>query len=262
MLPLPHLLETPSGKFMVWGHEAIAQQLFRHGQWEPVNVELAKRILARSETKDVVDVGANFGPFAVPVARLGHGLVHAFEPQRVIYQQLCGNAFLNGLDNLIAYDLALGNPQSASELIDFPDPDYSREINPGALSILSFGDNDLPRASYFGSQARRTRKVRYASLDSLNLAEIGLIKIDVEGAEELVIRGALDTLIRNGFPPILFEAWSADWYREQKDSLLSCLNDFGYEVTFVFDFGIAQHGTRSDRHRVEFDAARGIVVIS
>ncbi len=73
MLPLPHLLDTPSGKFMVWGHEAIAQQLFQYGQWEPVNVELAKRILAVSEFKNVLDVGANFGPFAVPVARLGHG---------------------------------------------------------------------------------------------------------------------------------------------------------------------------------------------
>lgn len=50
------------------------------------------------------------------------GTVHAFEPQRIIFQQLCGNAFLNGLDNIVPYEMAVGNPQSSPEHIDFPDP--------------------------------------------------------------------------------------------------------------------------------------------
>ena len=262
MLPAPHIVDTPLGRFMVWEHEAIGRQLLRQGQWEPANLELAMRLLANSENKNVLDIGAHLGAFAVPVARLGLGTVFAFEPQRIIFQQLCGNAFLNGLDNLVAYEVAVGNPQSSQELIEFPDPDYSREINPGALSILSFGEHDLPRATYFGKGPRNTRRVRYVSIDSLNLEKIGLIKVDVEGAEEIVIRGAINTLVKNRFPPILFEAWSAEWYRDRRNALVQCLNDFGYDVTIVIEYGLAQHETQPKRCNFGYDEAKGVIYFS
>ena len=71
---------------MVWRHELIGQHLFIKGQREPVNLELAKRLLATSASKNVLDIGANLGAFAVLVARMALGTVHAFEPQRIIFQ--------------------------------------------------------------------------------------------------------------------------------------------------------------------------------
>ena len=188
------------------------------------------------------------------------GTVHALEPQRIIFQQLCGNAFLNGLDNIVPYEMAVGNPQSSPEHIDFPAPDYSREFNPGALSILSFSENDLPRATYFSDSAKKTRNVTCVWLDSLDLPPIGLVKIDVEGAEELVIRGAVNTLVGNRFPPILFEVWEADWYREQKQSLLQCLEDFGYDVSIAGEYGVAQHESRAGRCSFRYDEATKSVI--
>ena len=46
------------------------------------------------------------------------------------------------------------------------------------------------------------------TLDSFNLTNINFIKIDVEGHEEFVLRGAVKTLANNNYPKILFESWS------------------------------------------------------
>ena len=59
------------------------------------------------EGTDVIDIGANNGNFTIEFAELvgDNGKVYAFEPQRIIFQQLCGNVFLNGLDNVYTYNV-------------------------------------------------------------------------------------------------------------------------------------------------------------
>lgn len=71
------------------------------------------------------------------------------------------------------------------------------------------------------------------TLDSFNIQNIGLIKIDVEGMEEKVLRGAVGTIIRNNYPPILFELWGEGMQKmtqEQMDRTLKFLIELGYEV--------------------------------
>ena len=54
----------------------------------------------------VLDIGANLGAYAIPVAKKiasARGVVYAYEPQRIVYYQLCGNIFLNSLDNVHAF---------------------------------------------------------------------------------------------------------------------------------------------------------------
>jgi hypothetical protein len=67
---------------------------------------------------------------------------------------------------------------------------------------------------------------------------IGLIKIDVEGHEIHVLKGALETLKRSEYPPILFESW--DEWRETtehfipasqlRSDLFQYLGEIGYSV--------------------------------
>ena len=71
------------------------------------------------------------------------------------------------------------------------------------------------------------------TLDSFNISNIGFIKIDVEWMEEKVLRGGIGTIIRNNYPPILFECWDVGYFnmsQERHDSLENFLKSLGYEI--------------------------------
>lgn len=71
------------------------------------------------------------------------------------------------------------------------------------------------------------------TLDSFNLNNIGFIKIDVECMEYQVLNGGIGTIIRNNYPPILFELWDVDYFgmtQEIHDRLVNFLEGLGYEI--------------------------------
>ena len=80
-------------------------------------------------------------------------------------------------------------------------------------------------------------------LDSLALARApSLIKMDVEGFEIHVLRGAQAFLERHGWPPLLFEAWSREQFATQRQELLALVAQLGYGVTRISDAEyVAQH---------------------
>jgi hypothetical protein len=72
------------------------------------------------------------------------------------------------------------------------------------------------------------------SLDSFNFTNISLIKLDVEGYEVEVIKGAKNTIIKNNFPAFIVEIWRAadetkiKYYSELKNTIKSLLFEIGY----------------------------------
>lgn len=66
----------------------------------------------------VVDIGAHVGPHAIALAhQVGPtGRVYAFEPQRTLFNLLCGNAALNGYYNVKAEQLALSDKEGYVEV--------------------------------------------------------------------------------------------------------------------------------------------------
>ena len=70
-------------------------------------------------------------------------------------------------------------------------------------------------------------------LDNYDLNNVGFIKIDVEGMEEKVLQGGIGTIIRNNYPPILFELWDVGYFgmtQEKHNSLQNFLESLGYEI--------------------------------
>ena len=70
-------------------------------------------------------------------------------------------------------------------------------------------------------------------LDEYNLNNIGFIKIDIEGMEYKALKGGIETIKRNNFPPILFELWPVGYNnmtQEKHDQLKNFLEDLGYEI--------------------------------
>ncbi len=156
----------------------IGRSLDLYGEFSPGEAHLFRQIIKPGMT--VLDVGANIGAHTVLFGELvgSTGKVYAYEPQRVLFQILCANVAQNGLFNVFPRQEAAG---SAVSEITVPPVRYDVEGNYGCLSL---GQYD------FGEQ------VPVRTIDGLSLKSCHFIKIDVEGMEADVIRGARDTLAR------------------------------------------------------------------
>ena len=188
------------------------------GRYERDLVDWARELAPRST--QFVDCGAHMGSWSLVMAAHFRE-VHAFEPQRLIFQQLCGNAALNGLTNVFAYNTGL-------------------DATPGQLTLHRPGvDRGSSSARELVIERFKTTGISASpevipvtTLDSYTetLNDVGLIKIDVEGLELRVVQGATALLQKNNLPTMLIECWSHDWYQKDKEALLQFLNDLGYRV--------------------------------
>jgi FkbM family methyltransferase len=168
----------------------IGRALDQYAEFSQGEVDLFEKILRPGQT--VVDAGANIGAHTVFFCGAvgADGRVHAFEPQRVIFQTLCANLALNSLQNAYAYHAALGEhaaPGEQARTIKVDVPDYSRENNFGGMSLGEWTDGE---------------DVALTCIDALDLAACDFMKIDVEGMEQAVIRGAGRAIARHR--PVLY----------------------------------------------------------
>lgn len=154
----------------------IGRSLELYGEWCEGEIILFRRLLQTGHV--AIDVGANVGTHTLALAALvgSSGQVYAFEPQDVIYELLCNNVAANGLANVTSKLAAVG---ATNSICHIPRIDYATQNNFGAVSV---GEGDV--------------EVPMVTIDSLELPKLNLIKIDAEGAEGDVLRGAAATLRR------------------------------------------------------------------
>jgi len=190
------------------------------GIYERDLVDWARDLVPSS--KQFVDCGAHTGSWTLVMADHFRE-VHAFEPQRLLFQQLCGNIALNGLANVFTYNTALDEKTGHLTL-------QRTGVDRGSSSAR----DDITRRFATNATSASPEIVPITTLDLFAsvLNDVGLIKIDVEGLELRVLRGAAE-LLRNHRPKMLVECWSHDWYRDEKRQLIAFLNDLDYRVVPV-----------------------------
>lgn len=235
------------------GPDLINSHLRKGLPWEPTTQVVAQLMLLGITEPVVVDVGANLGAFAVPMGlwlKPRQGRLIAFEPQRLVYYQLCANLFLNMLPHCVAHLLAVG---AAAGDVDVPQLDLATDRNLGALSL----DPAIRAMQGVAShQNRASERVAMVGLDGMDLPNGHLLKIDVEGLELEVLSGAAAWLERSGWPPVLFEVWGdyMPGYAAKRQQLMDCLRQrLGYEVFMLGELGVAQHPDNL-RFRLAIDA--------
>jgi FkbM family methyltransferase len=201
------LTRTPHGLMLYNRHDRyIGRSIERYGEFSLGEIELFRQ--AVQPGWHVVEAGANIGAHTLILAQqVGpRGRVYAFEPQRVLFQTLCANMALNSLTHVHCRQEALG---AAAGTTYVPWLDYNAENNFGGLSLTH----------------RQGEPVPVVPLDSLDLPRCDFLKIDVEGMELEVLRGASQTIQR--FRPLLYVENDRP---EQSAELIRYLQELGYEL--------------------------------
>ena len=190
----------------------------------------------------VVDIGANEGFYTVFAAdRVGaQGRVIAFEPSQREIKRLNRNLALNAVANTTVETLGVADGDGQAE-----------------LKVCEYGHEGQNTLGDFAHRVKQegTQGVSLVKLDSYFAAHpvtrIDLIKIDVEGAEERVLRGTLETLKR--FRPVLLMEMNDASLRLQGSSCsdVAELIESGEYCIYSFDSAtgklvVAQEGNYSD----------------
>lgn len=179
------LLETPG---------LIEDTIIQYGCWEPA----IDYIIAHHMKKDgiFIDVGANIGYHSLSTALLlPKAECIAFEPHPQIFEQLKANIELNQFKNIVPHNMAVGDFCGSTTINLTNDTSYNR----GLSTILS--DSSLENESHKVDVKIMTLD---EFLDQEEKKRVNVMKIDTQGYEYQVLKGALDTIKRSK-PVILME---------------------------------------------------------
>ena len=186
------------------------------------------RLVRNGDT--VFDVGANRGVYTLLFSHLvgRHGQVHAFEPVRSTLEQLSARLSREQRHpNVTVNAMALGD-REISTVMHLPAGDDG-QASLRRHSAGSWEQNISERIPC--SMATLDRYV-----DDAGLGHIDFIKMDVEGAELLALRGGLETL--NRFQPVLHMEYCRQWtvdFDYGAVELLSLLRGAGYRHFYLGD---------------------------
>lgn len=204
----------------------VGHQLMNTSCYDPDDVNLILSLLQirRQHFGDgvfAVDCGANIGVHTIEWAGFmqGWGDVLAFEAQERIFYALAGNVAINNCLNATVKFAALGAEVGD---IEIPEPNYLEPGSFGSFELKQKANNEnIGQAIDYQAKGN---KISQVTLDSLALARVDMLKIDVEGMEDEVLTGAVKLIAEH--QPIIF----VEFIKSDADKLTQILNDADYTL--------------------------------
>lgn len=190
------LTETKYGKFVVLKNDYIGKFFVKGTHYEQNVVDMLVQNLKPGDT--VIDVGGHIGTHTIPYAQAvgENGKVFVFEPQSIMNRILKHNIGLNGLtDRVQVFHNAVGHKNCQTTLNCKGD---------GGIPLNYKAANGNFGGLNLGPKGEPIEMVTLDSMRSLFPNGVKYIKMDVEGAEPLVIFGAR-RLIEDFRPYVFFE---------------------------------------------------------
>jgi FkbM family methyltransferase len=195
---------VPTSVYLAINTRVAARNIVSKRRWAP-EIDLLPRFVRAGDT--VIDVGGNHGLYTYHLSRLvgPSGRVHTFEPMPPNLDVLRYTVHTHRLNNVTVHPSACGESQERTT--------FCIPLNRGILDL--------------GSARRGGKGLAFecdvVRLDDVIAEKVSFLKIDVEGAELFVLRGA-ERILRQFCPAvILFEARNH-----------TC--NFGYRQEAVFEF--------------------------
>lgn len=212
--------------------ELIDSEMFYRGVCEP---NTANALAQLSKPGNVVfDIGANVGSHTLPLAKLvgTEGMVYAFEPVEWARKKLKRNIELNSFKNIRLVPVALSDQiqmhgseqfRASFKITSQADVGADGELTQNWWNACDHLDTDFDTLDAF--------------VKKNGLIRLDLIKLDVDGYEGKVMRGAIKTL--DHFRPIILMEIAPSWAKARGESLSEIVNNLsniGYRFFNEKDF--------------------------
>jgi FkbM family methyltransferase len=185
-------LRPDGSKVELYYREVLGLSTITFGQFEDAECRLLCQLARPGST--AIDVGANVGIMTIPMARaVGPvGAVVAVEPLADNVRRLQANATLNSISNIVVRQVA------ASQDVGHIDFQVAEDAAYGSTRSIVSG---MANTGVISVDSMPLDKIWF----DLGSPPVSVIKIDVEGAEAAVIRGAF-ALLQRDCPVLMLEA--------------------------------------------------------
>lgn len=222
IVPERHRLLRPLGmafRLYLNLHESDMMRRRAWGDYESEKTELLRTAIRPGMT--VVDIGVNKGYYSLMAASLlqGRGRVLSFEPSPENCEWIQRSIQANGFECISLFEMALSDRQGEAEL------------NLGTTS----GNHSIMSTSYLRGGDSIT--VQTDTLDNVlraeNIEHVDVVKLDVEGAESLVLAGAADTLAKSEDLVLVMDIHPE--YGVDPLAIVEDLEGYGFEIRTVTD---------------------------
>jgi FkbM family methyltransferase len=181
----PVALKSRFGNFRVLSRpDLISSSIKRYGEWAQGEIDIMSRFIDPGDT--VLDVGAYIGTHSRAFSSFvgARGRVISFEPQAEIFSILEENATLAPHKNIMPLRMALGQSEGVAELF------VHDTSNLGATSIAVQEGTTAPSLA-------DPKRVAMKPIDALGIEGVCFIKVDAEGFEVEILKGAVQTILRD-----------------------------------------------------------------
>ncbi|MBL8729605.1 MAG: FkbM family methyltransferase [Planctomycetes bacterium] len=208
-----------------FSRDLVGRHLYKRGVYEPDLTAFVLQRLSMPADAVALDIGANLGWYSMLLGRRFPGAqVHAFEPEARNLELLRENVRRNGCRGVTVHGVAVAEANQSKLLYTYP------EKNMGRHSLLA-----INRATPV--EVRAVRLDDFLAEQHIAPERVGFVKIDIEGYEELALRGA-PRLLAAG-PALLIEYAPKYMRRGGLDpaACLDLLRGAGYRAHLVTPAG-------------------------
>ena len=174
--------------------DSIARELYFTGSYEPQETLLVKATLCEGMT--FLDVGAHLGYFTALAAYIvgNRGRVISLEPDPRMFAKLKWIADRNQLSQVTPIQVAAAENEGILKLEGFDE-------SAGNYGLSKLADGNADGQCIFDVRAASIDRI----LDDLGVYQVDLVKMDIEGAEQLAIRGMSKGLSAHRYRNIIIE---------------------------------------------------------
>ena len=205
---------TGGSLLFIYSRDFIGRMVYFFEDLDPKVTWVCQRILRPGDI--MIDVGANVGLISIIAARLvgKTGTIHSFEPQPSLLDLFQQSIKANLYNQIILHPVGLSDRNGKMSL-KVPKNNYGK----GSLS------RDYPAAETIEIPIFKLSEY----MKKYQLESIRLMKIDVEGHETQVIKGALELFKKVTPEVIIFEFNEKNKKLLWKNDIIQILHSIGYE---------------------------------